>query len=247
MRTRLRAIAFVRGPALAAACVLALVLVASRIGCASTSSSQGEAATEVVAFEGFEARVPVGPDWIRQREGSTLAVGRALGEVWSHGMLVEITVPPPLPEPVHPYDLLASARVNAANLAREAQVDLVDHGERLVEHQGMDCVDFYFMLARRHEVDGETRHSAQLGRGLVCSHPHDARRIVNLRYTVENHDGRLMAVDQALGDAFLASIRPQPVADHDASAAPARPETSDSTSDQSASRSAAVSRVQGSR
>ncbi|MEZ4278721.1 MAG: hypothetical protein R3F21_03760 [Myxococcota bacterium] len=244
MGARRRTSAF-RFPEAAAAAAAVFAFVAIAVGCASPATQSG--ATEPVLFEGFAVRVPVGPDWVRQREGSTLVVGRALGEAWSHGMVVEITVPPPLPDPVHPYDLLASARVNAANLAREAQIDLVDHGERLVEHQGMDCVDFYFMLARRHEVDGETRHSAQLGRGLVCRHPRDARRIVNLRYAVENHDGRLMAVDQALGDAFLDSIRPQPVADHDASAAPARPETSDSTSDQRASRSAAASRVQGSR
>lgn len=232
----LRAIAGLFG----AACILA----ASGLGCVSPSSPGH--ATEAVLFDGFRVQVPTGPDWIRQADGPTVAVLRAIGNVWTHGMLVEITVPPPLPEPVHAYDLLASARMHAASLEREPRFEVAQHGERLIRHHGMDCADFHFVMERRDEIDGEARHSALLGRGLVCAHPVDPRRIANLQYTVQNLDGRLLAVDQALGDAFLDSLRSRPV---DTNAAPggASQPTSDSTSDQSASRSAADSRVQGRR
>ena len=243
MRIRGRPLASVlRGVAglVGAACVVA----ASGLGCA-VPSSPGHA-TEAVLFDGFSVRVPIGPDWIRQADGPTVSVLRAFGDVWTHGMLVEITVPPPLPEPVHPYDLLASARMHAASLEREQRFAVAQRGERLIRHHGMDCADFHFALERRDEIDGQARYSALLGRGLVCAHPADPRRIANLQYTVQNLDGRLLAVDQALGEAFLDSIRSRSVDTNAAPGAALQP-TSDSTSDQSASRSAADSRVQGRR
>jgi hypothetical protein len=61
------------------------------------------------------------------------------------------------------------------------------------------------------EVGAETGYSIIVGRGLVCAHPTDRRRIANLQFAVQNLDGRVLAVDEALGNAFLDSIRARPV------------------------------------
>jgi hypothetical protein len=186
-----------------------LLVWASAFGCASPPDVGG--ATEAVDLAGFDVRVPAGPDWNRRVDGSTLGVFRTISAEWSHGMVFELTVPPPFPEPVHPYDLLAAARMNASNLDREKRFEILQHDEKLIRHHGMDCADFRFAMQQAVEVGAETGYSIIVGRGLVCAHPTDRRRIANLQFAVQNLDGRVLAVDEALGNAFLDSIRARPV------------------------------------
>lgn len=187
----------------------ALVVWAGALACVSPPAEDGT--TEPVELAGFDARVPTGPDWSRRVDGATLGVFRTVSAEWSHGMVLELTVPEPLPEPVHPYDLLAAARMNASNLDREKRFEILQHDERLVRHHGMDCADFRFAMRQAVETDAGTGYSFIVGRGLVCAHPADPRRIANLQFAVQNLDGRVLAVDEALGSAFLDSFRSRPV------------------------------------
>ncbi len=187
----------------------ALLAAAGALACASPPEELG--ATEAVELDGFRARLPAGPDWQHRVDGPTHGVFRELGAEWSHGMFFELTVPPPLEEAVHPYDLLAAARINASNLDRERQIEMLQHEERLIRHHGMDCAESRFAMRQAVEIGSETGYGIVVGRGLVCAHPSDRRRIANLHYAVRNLDGRLLAVDEALGDAFLDSLRSRPI------------------------------------
>ena len=191
-----------------------MAVVACGLACASLSdgfAGGGSGPSERLVRDGFGVRVPVGGDWIRQSDGPKLAVIRALAETWSHGMSLELSVPAPFAEPVHAYDLLAAARMNASNLDRTQQVEVVEHAERLIRHHGMDCADFRFELEQQVSSGGETGYVGLMGRGLVCAHPGDPRRIANIQYTIQSLDGRILAVDEAIGDAFLDSLRSLPV------------------------------------
>jgi hypothetical protein len=202
-----------------------MTVAACGLACASQPDLFAESRSgtdEPVVRDGFGVRVPVGGDWIRLSDEPTLAVVRALAETWSHGMSLELTVPPPFPEPVHAYDLLAAARMNASNLGRSPQIDVVEHAERLIRHHDMDCADFRFALEQQVVTGGETGYVVLIGRGLVCAHPDDARRIANLQYAVQSLDGRILAVDEAIGDAFLDSLRALPI-DAPAAAEPPSP------------------------
>ena len=75
----------------------------------------------------------------------------------------------------------------------------------------MDCADYRFAMQKSVMVESRKGYSILQGRGLVCVHPADRRRIAEIQFAVWNLDGRVLAVDEEAGNAFLESIRWRPL------------------------------------
>lgn len=163
--------------------------------------------TEQVELDAFSIRVPIGEDWERHLEDGALTVSRRLGREWALGFTLDLKAPPRFDEPTHPYDLLALVRMRTFGADREDRFDVLEHSEELIRHEGMDCALFQFAMKENAPAGPEAGFAIILGRGLICAHPTDPHRIADAVYVIRSLDGRLLAVDEEVGNAFLESIR----------------------------------------
>lgn len=136
-----------------------------------------------------------------------MALVRRFEQKWTQILALDLRVLHDLEEPIHPYDLLARVRMMTWHWGQGDRHVVLDHAEKTIRHEGMDCADFRVVLTESAPVGSPPGHAFILGRGLVCAHPSDPHRIVEILYRVRNLDGRLLAVDQRAGDAFVDSIR----------------------------------------
>lgn len=182
---------------------------ASALGCASPPPET--ASTERVAVGGFSVLAPTGSDWDRRILDDELVIHRLLEQAWSQKLVLDLKVLHAFEEPVHPYDLLAMVRMMASTADRGDRLEVLDHAEKLIRHEGMDCADFQVVMTENAPVGSPPGFAYVMGRGMICAHPSDRRRVVDVEYVVRNLDGRLLAVDQQAGNAFVESIRWQPL------------------------------------
>jgi hypothetical protein len=187
---------------------VAVWAIAFGAGCATPPSTAES--HDVPRFELYEFSVqpPDGPEWSRIPIEEGMTFSRTLTGGWLQNFSLLFRVPPRFDEAVHPYDLLALARMKAASTERSERLDLLEHSERLVSHRGLVCAEFRFAIRDAGPPERDSVPNHLLGRGFLCIHPDDPHNMTEIEYSIRSLDGRLLEVDERIGNAFLESIRP---------------------------------------
>jgi len=164
-----------------------------------------------LTLHGFSVVVPHDPGWEVQSVERAISYVSAPTAARPNVFSLSLNVIERLPDPIHPYDLIAIARIKADGTRRTPGVELRDSAERLVRHAGMDCVAFEYSIKDNREPDPQVVYSMLWGAGMVCVHPDDRRQAAEAGYSIRNLGGPVGAAEREVGEAYLRSFRAEAI------------------------------------
>lgn len=165
-------------------------------------------------LEAFSVLPPVGLEWQVRVHRGQFEAARSIGANALHTFILQAREYPPAPAPVESVQELALAVQAAAEKESRspARYELTSQEAVEATRVALECVEY---RKRWNDHGAPKTQGVKLimsVHGLICIHPQERHRLIEVSYSHRSADGLLPAALEREGERFLGSLRPRPKA-----------------------------------
>lgn len=187
---------------------LAIGISISLLWTAEALASRDESMARV-ELEAFSVVAPSGPDWQARKRPSQFEAARLLGGDTQHTFILNAREYPPAPDSVDSVEKLQAAiEASAEKEARsQARFELKSYEVIRATRIALDCVEYRKRWIDQEAPKANERESIMVAHGLVCIHPQQRNRLIEISYSHRSSNESLPAKREQEGTRFLESLR----------------------------------------